>query len=108
MNRIAQLLEACHARFAGDVDRMLADADLGARIRDKNRRAAKQRRREEDLDFTVAVDRIRTRVPGMSLMAMALRLSDFADHDNVDPQQALAKRIARYLRKQQDASLAHV
>lgn len=107
-NRTALLVEACHARFAGDVDRMLADADLGARIREKNRRSAKQRRREEDLDFMAAVDRIRARVPDMSLMAMALRLSDFADYDNVDPLQALAKRVARCLRRMQDASHAVV
>ena len=108
-NRIALLLEACHARFDGDVDRMLADADLGARIREKNRQAAKQRRCEEDRDFAAAVERLHAQAPGLSLMAMALRLSsDFADVDNIDPQQALAKRIARYLRRKQDASLAVV
>lgn len=99
---LTQLLVAiCHTRFGGDPERMLADADLGSRVREKNRHAARQRReRDEDPDFVEALTRLRRRAPTISCNRIAdLLLADFGRLACVDPRQALAKRVARCLRR---------
>lgn len=85
--------------FGGDVDRALADLQLGARTRRQRREAARHPRQRDGLAGAVLA--LKAKAPGLSHLAMAIRLSgDYAEAENADPLGALAKRIARVLRKE--------
>lgn len=89
---------------------LIDDANLGARIRAKNRESARCARWDRiDVDFERDVRRIRRSAPGLPATLIAERLMDgYANHDAADPLAALAKRVSRCLAAPRDASLAAV
>ena len=83
-----------------ELRQLVADADLGARVRAKNRHAARQRRERTDHALTAAVDSIRSAWPAATNVQLAIRLlRTFGNHDAVDPLEALRLRISRLRRK---------
>lgn len=85
-----------------EIARLLADAALGARIRETNQRVARRpRQRADDEAFVAAVLRLRRQ--GCSFMLIGVRLADdFGNDSNVDPVQAIAKRAERVWRRFRD------
>lgn len=104
------LVDACTELFDGDAARMIADARLGAKIRRKNREAAREPRRYDE-DFADAVWRLRAQ--GLTFGTIAIRLSGYyGDERNAQPVAALARRAQRVIAsgacRHRDTSAARV
>lgn len=100
------LVEACAELFDGDAERMIADARLGAKVRARNREAARAPRGTDDY-FEHAVKRLRAQ--GLTFGTIAVRLSgDYGDERNAQPVMALARRAQRVIARTETATPARL